>query len=415
MNKPILPSLLLALAATVAPAAGPKTITVVGQQDVGADRGAIQAAVDAAQPGDTVLLSGTFHLDGAPVVVETSRVTIAGEAIDDDGDGLANEDPVDGIDDDGDGLVDEDDWNTVLVGVDDGLGGPALDVFPDRFNDAFQILGFDADLTRIAFRDLAFEKVNRAIYLFPDYDDGGTVLLCDETVATDGSLDRVLVERNRFLNSFRGVEILGRVTDARIRQNLFRDLVGAGVQLFGTQIACAEADGSLVEVLPLGILDRTDIVDNRMINASFGVLSFISNKTSVRRNVMTGGLAGVASLDDTKMSVAHGEISGTTFGVLASRGGFGAEPGADNTVSHNLFSGNLWGVLVDCITTGYTLVNNEFGGSLLVDVQLDGTAPGGFCAGIGDSYENTVIATAFPTTVWDFGVDNKVIGGQPAN
>ncbi len=48
-------------------------------------------------------------------------------------------------------------------------------------------------------------------------------------------------------------------------------------------------------------------------------------------------------------------------------------------------------------------------------MQLDGTAPGGFCAGIGDSYENTVIATAFPTTVWDFGVDNKVVGGQPAN
>lgn len=45
-------------------------------------------------------------------------------------------------------------------------------------------------------------------------------------------------------------------------------------------------------------------------------------------------------------------------------------------------------------------------------MTLDGTAPGGFCAGIGDSFDSVVIATEFPTTVQDFGIDNQLIGDQ---
>ena len=87
-------------------------------------------------------------------------------------------------------------------------------------------------------------------------------------------------------------------------------------------------------------------------------------------------------------------------------------PATGNLFLGNQLTDNLWGVIVDCDTTGYTIVENEFAGSLVSDVLLDGTAPGGACAdfGLGDSFDNVVIANLFPTFVEDFGVDNRLIG-----
>ena len=213
-------SLLLAFFGNAAASASPQTLTVIGQNDTAVDRAAIQAAVDAAQPGDTVELDGTFQLDGTPIFIHISRLTVAGKVVDDDGDGEANEDRPDGLDNDGDGLVDEDGWNAVLRGIGDGSGGPARDNFPDRFNDGFEILGFDQALKDIRIRDLELRQINRGIYLFPDYDDGGTVLVCDASSPTAGELSRVTVESNAFIDGFRGVEVLGRVRSVKVRDKL---------------------------------------------------------------------------------------------------------------------------------------------------------------------------------------------------
>ena len=401
---------LLAAAATAATATPPTTHVVTGKDDALIDRPAIQAAVDAAAPGDTIRLEGLFQLDGTPVFVQKTRLTIAGLALDNDGDGALNEDRPNGVDDDGDGLVDEDGWDAVLRGVDDGAGGPASDVFPDRFNDAFEILGFDDALAHIAFRDLEIQRVNRAIYLFPDYDDAGTVLLCDAATPRAGSLRHVTVARNAFVNNFRGVEILGRVRHVNIRHNLFADIGGQAVLLFGQTIGCAEPDGSIVQFIPLGTPFRTRVVNNELAGVRIGLMSFISDATTMRRNEVSAVVAGVLSVEDERLSVTDNDIESAFFGVLGTVDPRFEGPSRRNRVAWNTFTGNFFGVVVDCLTTGYRIVENEFVGSAVVDVQLDGTAPGGSCEGIGDSFENTVIANLFATTVLDFGVDNRVLG-----
>ena len=167
-----------------------------------------------------------------------------------------------------------------------------------------------------------------------------------------------------------------------------------------------------MESLPLGTPRRTDVADNEFSGVSFGVLSFISDRTWVRRNRIQAGTGGVASLEDKNMVVSRDQLEGAVFGFLGTFEPRFEGPASGNFVWNNTFTGNVYGLLVDCATTGYTALNNEFIGSLEVDVLFDGTAPGGFCAGIGDSFGNTVIATRFPTSVLDFGSDNHVLGNM---
>ena len=412
--KLVLQTLIAVIAcnAAVSTAANGSTIHVIGQNDMAIDRGAIQAAIDSAAQGDTVLLEGMFQLDGTPIFVRTSRLTIAGKAVDGDGDGLINEDRSDGIDNDGDGATDEDGWDAVLQGVDDGAGGPSSDAFPNRFNDGFEILGIDDRLHHIEFRDLEFRKINRGIYLFPDYDDAGTVLLCGSASPRAGRLDHITVKRNAFVDGVRGVEILGRVKAVSIRHNTFSNMTLQSVLLFGQTIGCAEPDGSIVQFIPLGTPRFTDIVDNIMSAVRQGVLSFISDRTSVRRNDMQAFSVAVGSIEDKDLLVSGNEINDSFFGVLGTSDPRYEGPSSGNLVGHNRITGSLIAVLVDCVSTGYTAVNNEFSGSVVADVIFDGTAPGGFCTGVGDSFGNKVVATQFPTTVQDFGSNNELIGKQ---
>jgi hypothetical protein len=403
----------LAVGLALASAAIADTLVVEGQNDVAVDRPAIQAAIDAAAPRDTVELRGIFQLDGTSIFVETSHLSIVGQALDNDGDGKVNEDPADSVDNDGDGQTDEDDFDAQLVGVDDGFGGPALDVFPDRFNDGFELLGLAHQLREISFQYIKFSKINRGIYLFPDYDDEGTVLLCDSATPMSGSLSRITVSDNNFENGFRGVELLGRVRGLDIENNSFSEILSQAVVLFGLEIGCAEPDGSIVQFLPLGTPDQTQITDNRVTASNIGVISFISDRTTVRGNVVDLTNLGIVSLEDGNLSATDNSVDGAIVGVLGSPL-FGTGPSSGNSLSGNLLTNNLWAAIVDCDTTGYRIADNEYAGSLISDVLLDGTSPGGECsdAGRGDSFRNTVIAAQFPAFVQDFGVDNRLLGSM---
>ena len=397
---------------SAAGAAEAATIQVTGQDDALIDRAAIQAAVNGAAPGDVIVLGGTFQLDGTPVFLSTSDLTIEGVAVDDDGDGAINEDRPDGVDNDGDGLTDEDGWDAVLRGVDNGVGGPAGDAFPSRFNDGFEILGFDASIDDLAFRNLEFRRLNRAIYIFPDYADGGTVLLCGASSPRTGSVQRVSIRDNAFVNGRRGVEILGRVDAVAIRDNWFSNVVQRSVLLFGQTIGCAEPDGSIVQFLPLGTPRSVDIVSNEMSAVTIGLLSFISDKTTVRDNVIQAFNFAVASIEDKDMLVTRNDIRDAFFAILGTTDPRFAGPSKGNVISQNRIADAFIGVLVDCVATGYSAINNEFTGSFIADVLFDGTAPGGFCVGIGDSFGNTVVAAEHPNTVQDYGTDNKLLGSQ---
>ena len=390
-----------------------QTLVVEGQDDVVVDRPAIQAAVDGASPGDTIELRGTFRLDGTSILVSTSRLTIAGQSIDNDGDGVENEDPADGVDNDGDGSIDEDDWDARLEGVDDGAGGPAEDLFPNRFNDGFELRG-GGDLRRVSFRDLAFSRLNRAIYVFPDYDDAGSVLVCDSSTPTPGSAERISVKRNSFEDTRRGVEAAGRVRFLTVQDNRFVRVRSQSILLFGQELQCAEPDGSLEQFLPLGTPEWSFLVRNESIDSRLLLLSFISKRTSVLFNEVRGAFFGIVSLEDGQLFTLGNSVEGAVAGFFGSYLPDQTGPSSGNVVVRNTLSDNLYGAIVDCDSTGYALVNNEFAGSAIVDVLLDGTSPGGECApfGLGDSFENTVVATRFPTVVQDFGVDNRLIGSQ---
>ncbi len=409
--KHVFVPILMALSPAMVLASHQQVLNVAGQNDVAVDRLAVQAAVNSASPGDTILLEGTFQFDGTPVVVRSSRLTIAGEVVDNDGDGAYNEDRPDGIDNDNDGLVDEDGWDATVRGVDDGFGGPAADAFPNRFNDGFEVLGFDEALRHLTFRDLEFERLNRSIYLFPDYDDDGTVFVCLSSSPTNGRLDRVTIKNNAFVNGVRAVEAAGRVKKVSVRGNLFAQQ-SRGVLLFGQTLGCAEEDGSVVEFLPLGTPRQFAVANNEFESVSIGVNSFISRSTRVRRNLMQTRTAGVVSVEDQSMVVSRNEIVGSFAGVIGSFDDRFEGPSSGNFVFRNLIVDSFFGILIDCATTGYTAINNEFSGSALADVLLDGTAPGGSCEGVGDSFSNTVVATQFPTTVQDFGDGNRLFGSQ---
>lgn len=406
-------ALLLLLILTVPAGAYPgssQTHSVVGQGDSAVDRPAIQAAIDGAQAGDTIELEGTFQLDGTSILVETSQLTVAGLVVDNDGDGAANEDWADGADNDGDGLVDEDDWDAVLEGVDDGVGGPARDVFPNRFNDGIEILGINDELHKIEIRDIKFTRLNRAIYLFPDYDDGGTVLVCDSSLPTPGRLDDVEIEGNAFENGIRGVELLGRVEDLSINDNRFAGIAAQAVVMFGEGIGCAEADGSIEQILPLGTPENTRIAGNDMSSGSIGVLSSVSEKTAIRCNELSDLVLGVISIEDEKLSAAKNSVDGAFIGLLGSFDPRVEGPASGNKFKDNTLSDNVFAAVVDCDTTGYRIAGNTFSGSLFADIFLDGTSPGGSCAdlGLGDSFDNDVVADA-GDVVLDFGSGNQVI------
>ncbi len=408
--------LLLALMTTAATFASPQTHVVVGMDNVAVDRTAIQSAIDGAQAGDTVELRGMFQLDGESILVGTSDLTIVGQSLDNDGDGAHNEDWADGIDNDGDGLVDEDDWDAILQGVDDGSGGPAGDAFPDRFNDGIEILGFDGALSGIEISDIKFTRLNRAIYLFPDYDDAGTVLACASSSPTSGELDDVEIEDNLFDNGNRGVELLGRIEKLSIEDNRFANMASQAIVMFGEGIGCAEADGSVVTILPLGVPAKTRIEGNQFTGGFIGVLSQVTEKTRLTCNQMTGQVLALVALEDEKLSVARNVVDGAFIGLLGSFEDRVAGPSSGNSFKDNSYSDNVFGIVIDCDTTGYKIQESAFAGSLFADVYLDGTAPGGSCGdlGLGDSFDNKAIVDS-DTAIFDFGSNNQVIIDDDVN
>jgi parallel beta-helix repeat protein len=366
-------ALTLMLGAAISFAGRPQIILVQGQDDINVDREAVQDALDAAQPGDTVELAGTFQFDGVEVFITKSRLTLTGIALDNDGDGEVNEDWTDGVDNDGDGEVDEDDWDAAIHGLAEYEDGPPV---RDRdrdtlFNRAVGIKGGSGDLRGIAVRHLKFYTVLRGVEVI-----GGHFSYshdCDDLVYTGDEIDGVVVEKNLFDNTRRGAQIFGTVANASFRDNLAIGSLGYALLVVGDEVACRlEGDESeFTGVLSIDRPQRIEISGNRVLNglwAGIGVVT--SDKTEVMHNVVTGEVVGV-----------HG---------------YGDSPGT--RIANNTIFDSGTGVYLE-EASNFTLVNNEFWASWWVDVHL-----------LASSHDNTVIATDFHTTVYDEGYDNKLIG-----
>jgi hypothetical protein len=414
-------ALTLVLGAAISIAGGPRTITVYGLDDSDFDRQAVQDALNAARPGDTVELVGTFQFDGTEVFITKSRLTLTGRAVDNDGDGKVNEDWTDGVDNDGDGDVDEDDWDAEIHGLANPYATPVEDFdLPTLFNRAVGIRSGFGDLRGIAVRHLKFYTVLRGVRLSGGHHSESHD--CDDLVYTGDEIDGVVVEKNLFDNTRRGAQIFGTVANATFRDNLAIGSLNQALLVVGDSVAC-RLPGDTSEftgVMSIGRPERIEISGNRvMADPSTGIGVFSTDHSTVRDNAVETDRFGISLWDNLDLSVLNNLVSGAGLGLLVQ-----AENKA--TLMHNVVSGGNAGVfgwgdspgtrisnntIFDSGTGAYlhnedleeqsnfTLANNEFWNSGWVDVYL------------GDlSHDNTVIATDFQTTVIDDGYDNKLIG-----
>ncbi len=414
-RRAIMMTCTLALVASVVYAGSPAVVTVVGQADPQIDRQAVQDAIDAASPGTTIVLDGTFLLDGERIFLTTSPLTLTGRAVDNDGDGEVNEDWPDGVDNDGDAAVDEDDWDTVIQGLANPDGTPVndgeLDIY---FNRALAIEGVTGSARHITIRHIKFSTHDRAINIFPDWFPG--TKLCADYVFTGGTLAHVTIEHNWFDNNMRGIGVHGAVEGLRVRNNLFTDQLSGGVLLFGQEYACGVAGGSDLPVA-MGTPLRSLLSDNAFRSAAaWGIISIATDLTTVSGNTFDQGIFGVYLSGDSRALVTRNQVRDVVYGLLAEGGeknfvldndvaggvfgmyGALASPHTkffNNTVAESAY----FGLYFELGATGFTAMNNAFEGSGVADVFLDES-----------TFENAVISTRSVTTVIDLGVDNRLIG-----
>jgi nitrous oxidase accessory protein NosD len=387
------------------------------------DRQAVQDALDAAQPGDTVELVGTFQFDGTEVFITKSRLTLTGIAVDNDGDGEVNEDWTDGVDNDGDEEVDEDDWDAAIHGLANLDGSPVEDIDrPTLFNRAIGIKGGFGDLRGIAVRHLKFYTVLRGVSLFGGHFSDSHD--CDDIVYTSDEIDGVVVEKNLFDNTRRGAQIFGTVANATFRDNVAIGSYNQALLAVGEAVGCWDDEGGgeppVWSSLAIDRPQHIEISGNRVLaDPTTGIAVFSTDHSTVRDNAVETNRFGVYLYDNLGLSALSNLVSGADLGLLVE-----AENKA--TVMHNVVSGGNAGVygygdspgtrianntIVESGTGAYldaddleepsnfTLANNEFWNSGWVDVYLDFS-----------SHDNTVIATDFQITVIDDGYDNRLIG-----
>ena len=386
-------------------------LVVVAQADATVDRQAIQDAIDASDEGTTILLVGTFHLDGERILAHRSRLRLVGESVDDDGDGAFQEDWADGEDNDGDGLVDEDGWETVLVGVADPGGGPAIEQGGNAlFNRGFVVEG--AEVEDLEIRDLHFTRLQRAIELIPEW--ATPTGSCSDRSRTSGSARRVTIERNRFTSNLLGVTILGDVSHSEVRGNVFEHHETGAVAVEGDSVFCPLAGGGRV-TLPLTTPRSNTIAENRSLDApvftahtthsvvegnvfqatAISLFSFADRHARIRRNTTSGGFAGITIEGGHDVQVQGNLVQDASFLGIDLWGSAEMVRLVENRIE-----GSLFGIYLEPGASGFRMLENRFEGSGFADVLFEF-----------GSHDNFLVNEDGPAiTVADFGEDNRSEG-----
>ncbi len=402
----------LALVIGAAVLAGPVlagTTTVIGLDDVSVDRQNVQDAIDSASSGDTIELLGTFRFDGERVRLDTKKLTIVGESLDNDNDGKFQEDWADGVDNDGDGSTDEDDWETQIFGVDDGSGEPATDDGVNGlFNRAFVVDGLAGTLDGLTIRDIAFSTFHRAIELIPEWDS--PTGRCDDRTNVNGSVRRLTIEGNRFSNNVLGITLLGATDASVVHRNVFLDNDTFGVVLEGGVVACPLSGGGEVDI-SLTTPRRNRIVDNYTFESSIGtgvtsgslvagntleestgILTLNDHSTRISRNTLTDCFFGVIIEGGTKVLVDQNVVTGAFeaffAGGAADRVRIVSNEGSASFIGLEIFEGS-----------GFIVARNTLSAGVIADISIDAA-----------SSNNRIVNPGPANTVIDDGTDNEFIG-----
>lgn len=362
-------------------------IPVQGHDDAVTDRPALQDALDRAEPGDTVLLSGTFQLDGQRVLITTAPLTLLGEVLDADGDGLENEDWLDGIDNDGDGRVDEDGWDAVIRGLTNPDGSLARDPDPTSyFNRGLALQGVTGTAERVAIRHLKFEHHIRAINLEPEIDAPND--RCEESTVTGGLLVGVDLRHNFFTDNERGIQGLGAVENLRIHQNLFLGNHAVDLLFVGGLRSCVGTAGSL----PLGTPTDVHLTRNRILDSNIGIFTDHTRGLLFQGNTIDEVVLGIFTRSDEGVTIKDNDVSRSFRAVTTSL------PATDAAILGNRISAvSDVGIILLNRSAGYAAGNNRFDGSGSADIRLGPTTT-----------DNTVIALP-GVRVIDLGTGNHVV------
>lgn len=282
-------------------------------------------------------------------------------------------------------------------------------------NNGLLIAELASDVRNPRIEGLVFRALDRSIAIGPAVADSG--IPC-ATVAP-GHAHGVTVRGCRFEASRRGVQSFGgQVENLAIVDNVFTG-VAQPIIIAGGSVPCIDPPGFFAA----GRSRSTRVVGNEIeVVGTFGILADGAIKVSIRDNVLTGGLIGIAigdssaltASDDGPIAIGHvigNELSDHLFFAIYGFGPTTLENAliANNAIADTTFSG----IALDTGANHFQVSNNDISGVLLRadfgDINLgDMTVPPfGFPPA---TFENTVITTDHDTIVKDGGIDNRILG-----
>ena len=362
------------------------SIVLVGQNDPLVDRIHLQEAIDSTPSRGMLKLRGTFQLDGGSILLDRGDITLQGWAEDNDGDGRTNEDWADGVDNDEDGLIDEDGWDTVIQGIVNPDGLPAGDIDVSTFfNRGLMLQGFTGAEQKVAIRNIEFRDHNRALSIQPDFLSTGSA--CPDFALTGGSLKKLTIQGNLFVNNFRSVQIIGSVEQSDLKENTVVDGGAVDLLLAGGSIACFGTTGPL----PIGTPHGLRLRENLIRNGNIAIFGSTLEDTEVKGNVIEDMVLGIFMRNDTTPTIKNNAVSRTVQGITV----FG--PATQGIIRENLVvDSSVVGIFLLGGATGFVVKGNTLLGSASNDIFLDSTTFGNLIFAhptdiILDAGENTVI------------------------
>lgn len=200
------------------------TLTVDGKDNINADRKAIQRAIDKADPGDVILLKGTFQLDGTSVKVNKSDLTVEGEV---DGDGNPT---------------------TLIKGILDANGNPVTE-FPGSgyINRGIEVQATPDNpilVSNVVVKDLKMDGHNRTVSMSSVLTSSN---LCADIVTSLGVKD-IIVENIHGDNNVRGPQSFGAAENVEFRDLNIENTHSIGMIISGGTAGCYLQDSQVPDV-----------------------------------------------------------------------------------------------------------------------------------------------------------------------
>ncbi len=382
--------------------AGQSVVTPVNCTGNPSDRAMIQAAIDNAASGATLMLNGTCQLDGERLFINKSNLTLTGA-------GAAGG------------------WSSVIKGIAGPDGKPEGNPNLDTLNNLGIYFGDpntgNSVISNVTISNLKFTTLLNAVAVDPQ--NGYNSVRCKDTHIGKGSANDVIIEDNWFDNNNRAVQNFGSSSNLKIRNNNITNGQGVvNLGLFGLGVACYNDNDERVSLGGLGIATNTSMTGNSMSSSQFTSCRALEATYTNGLDFSNNNIAIAPKFFMVELTNArNSRFMKNDFNAANPEGYFSPgflmiedpteQPSINNVMSNNTFSNMGVGFFLIgeyAGATGYSMVNNRF-------IDMDPDFPDIVLAGpeffgLPASHDNKVVTTNFSTRVLDGGVNNKLLGTQ---